>query len=276
MSADRGEPADRLPGLLDDLLAETDVLTAMLAPLDDAGWDRPTPAAGWAIRDQVSHLAWFDDAATLAATDADRFRAEAAAAEQAGSAASFPDQIAARYRQLPVAELRGWLQHARAEYIRVLRGLSGRTRLPWYGPDMSAASSATARLMETWAHGQDVADALGVQRPATGRLRHVAHLGVATLGFSFLLHGRPAPAEPVRVGLSGPSGETWTWGPAGAPDSVTGPALDFCLAVTQRRHVADTGLRTTGPVAAQWMSIAQAFAGAPGPGRSPGQFRTGG
>jgi uncharacterized protein (TIGR03084 family) len=275
MSADHGEPGDRLPGLLDDLLAETDVLTAMLAPLDDAGWDRPTPAARWAIRDQVSHLAWFDDAATLAATDPDRFRAEAAAAAQAGSAASFPDQIAAQYRQLPVAELRGWLQRARAEYVRELRGLSGRTRLPWYGPDMSAASSATARLMETWAHGQDVADALGVQRPATGRLRHVAHLGVATFGFSFLLHGRPVPAEPVRVELSGPSGESWTWGPAAAPDSVTGAALDFCLAVTQRRHLDDTGLRTTGPVAAEWMSIAQAFAGAPGPGRSPGQFRAG-
>jgi uncharacterized protein (TIGR03084 family) len=268
------EPADRLPGLLDDLIAETDVLTAMLAPLDDAGWDRPTPAAGWAIRDQVSHLAWFDDAATLAATDPGRFRAEAAAA-QPGSAASFPDQIAARYRQLPVAELFGWLRRARAEYARVLRGLTGKTRLPWYGPDMSAASSATARLMETWAHGQDVADALGVQRQATGRLRHVAHLGVATLGFSFRVHGRPVPAEPVRVELSGPGGETWTWGPAGAPDSVTGAALGFCLAVTQRRHLDDTGLRVTGPVAAEWMSIAQAFAGVPGPGRSPGQFRAG-
>jgi uncharacterized protein (TIGR03084 family) len=269
------EPADRLPGLLDDLLAETYVLTAMLGALDDEGWDRPTPAAGWAIRDQVSHLAWFDEAATLAAADPDRFRAEAAAAALPGSAASFPDQIAARYRQLPVAELRDWLQRARAEYVRVLRGLNGRTRLPWYGPDMSAASSATARLMETWAHGQDVADALGVQRPATGRLRHVAHLGVATLGFSFLLHGRPVPAEPVRVELSGPSGETWAWGPAGAPDSVTGAALDFCLAVTQRRHRDDTGLRTTGPVAAEWMSIAQAFAGAPGPGRSRGGFGAG-
>jgi uncharacterized protein (TIGR03084 family) len=141
---------------------------------------------------------------------------------------------------------------------------------------MSAASSATARLMETWAHGQDVADTLGVQRLATGRLRHVAHLGVATLGFSFQLNGRPVPAEPVRVELSVPGGETWTWGPAGVPDSVTGPALDFCLAVTQRRHLDDTGLRVTGPVAAEWMSIAQAFAGAAGPGRSPGQFRTGG
>ncbi|HEV2242634.1 MAG TPA: TIGR03084 family metal-binding protein [Streptosporangiaceae bacterium] len=263
-----------LAGLLDDLVAETKVLTGMLAPLDDPVWERPTPAPGWAIRDQVSHLAYFDDAATLAATDPDRFRAETAALtaglDTAGAALS--DQIAVQHRQLSAAELREWLGRARAEYVRVLGGLDARTRLPWYGPDMSAASSVTARLMETWAHGQDVADALGVRRPATARLRHVAHLGVATLGFSFIRNGRGVPAAPVRVELAGPDGETWSWGPSGAPDSVTGPALDFCLAVTQRRHLDDLRLRVTGPVAAEWMSIAQAFAGPPGPGRRPGQF----
>jgi hypothetical protein len=39
--------------------------------------------------------------------------------------------------------------------------------------------------------------------------------------------------------------------------------------VTQRRHVTDTDLVVSGPVAAQWISIAQAFAGAPGTGRPP-------
>jgi uncharacterized protein (TIGR03084 family) len=125
--------------------------------------------------------------------------------------------------------------------------------------------------METWAHGQDVADALGVRRPATARLRHIAHLGVATFGFCFRLNGRPVPSAAVRVELAGPGGETWTWGPAGAANSVSGTALDFCLAVTQRRHPDDLGLRIAGPVAAEWMSIAQVFAGVPGPGRSPGR-----
>ncbi len=260
-----------LAGLLDDLVAETEVLTGMLAPLDDAAWECPTPAPGWAIRDQVSHLAYFDDAATLAAIDPDRFRAETAAltARLDTPGAALSDQIAGQH---PPAELLDWLRRARTGYVRVLGGLDPRTRLPWYGPDMSAASSVTARLMETWAHGQDVADALGVRRPATARLRHVAHLGVATLGFSFIHNGRGVPAAPVRVVLAGPDGETWSWGPSGAPDSVTGPALDFCLAVTQRRHLDDLRLRVTGPVAAEWMSIAQAFAGPPGPGRRPGQF----
>jgi hypothetical protein len=132
---------------------------------------------------------------------------------------------------------------------------------------MSIASSVTARLMETWAHGQDVADALGVTREPTARLRHIAHLGVRTLGFSFRLRGAEAPAIPVRVELVAPDGSTWDWGPADAADRVTGPALDLCLVVTQRRHVGDTALRVEGPVAADWMAIAQAFAGTPGPGR---------
>jgi uncharacterized protein (TIGR03084 family) len=126
--------------------------------------------------------------------------------------------------------------------------------------------------METWAHGQDIADALGVPRKPTTRLLHIADLGVRTLPFSFRLRGRATPVVSVRVELDGPDGSTWAWGPADASDTVSGSALDFCLVVTQRRHVHDTGLRVAGPVAAEWMSIAQAFAGAPGPGRPPGEF----
>ena len=108
----------------------------------------------------------------------------------------------------------------------------------------------TARLMETCAHGQDIADAVGVSRQPTSRLRHVAHLGIAARGFSLAGRGLPADDTPVRVELTAPDGELWTWGPAGAPDRVTGPALDFCLAVTRRRHLADTRLTVTGPASA--------------------------
>jgi uncharacterized protein (TIGR03084 family) len=256
-----------LGGLLADLTAETRVLEDLLEPLDAAAWQRPTPSPGWTIHDQVSHLAYFDETATLAATDPDRFRAEA---DVGALGPGFPDEIAARYRKLPEAELLSWFLGARTGYVAALRGLGPRDRLPWYGPDMSAASSVTARLMETWAHGQDIADALGAVREPTSRLRHVAHLGVRTFGFSFQLNGRPVPLTPVRVELAAPDAGTWTWGPADAPDRVTGPALDFCLVVTQRRNLADTRLRVTGPAATEWMSLAQAFAGAPGPGREPG------
>ena len=144
-------------------------------------------------------------------------------------------------------------------------------RLPWFGLPMSAASSLTARIMETWAHGQDIADALGRAREPTGRLRHIAHIGVRALPYSFAVHGLEVPPEPVRVELTGPAGELWTWGPGHAANRVTGPALDFCLLVTQRRHREDTAVAAEGQVADQWLAIAQAFAGPPGDGRRPGQ-----
>ena len=128
---------------------------------------------------------------------------------------------------------------------------------------------ATARLMETWAHGQDVADTLGLARAPTARLRHVAHIGARTRDFAYLLNGRRVPAEQFRVELSAPDGELWAWGPAAAAQRVTGPALDFCWLVTQRRHRSDLALRAEGAEADEWLGIAQAFAGPPGTGRGP-------
>jgi uncharacterized protein (TIGR03084 family) len=256
-----------MPDLLADLDAETAVVLDLVADLDDEGMATPTPAEGWTIRDQLTHLAHFDEAAVRSAVEPELFRREAA--DLLGRGEGSPDQVAAEHAHLPATAVRDWLTRARAEYVATFSELDPSTRLPWYGPDMSAASSATARLMETWAHGQDVADALGVTRTPTDRLRHVAHLGVRTAGFAFVLRGRPVPDAPVRVELVAPSGERWTWGPEDAADRVTGSALDFCLLVTQRRHLSDTDLVVEGPVAAAWMSIAQAFAGAPSSGRAP-------
>lgn len=259
-------PVD-MRALLADLDAESAALDEMLAPLDQTQYLLPTPAEGWCIADQVSHLAYFDEAALLAATDPSRFRAEAAAVIAIG--AGFTDQVAARYRDTPGADLRAWLATARQNLLAAFTAIEPSRRLPWYGPDMSAASSVTARLMETWAHGQDIADTLGVIRPATARLRHIAHLGASTIGYSFAVRGLPIPDRPIRIEVIGPDGDEWAWGPPGIPDVVRGPALDFCLVITQRRHLADTALTAAGPLARQWISIAQAFAGPPGPGRPP-------
>jgi uncharacterized protein (TIGR03084 family) len=147
-----------------------------------------------------------------------------------------------------------------------------KARVPWFGPSMSALSCATARLMETWAHGQDIVDALRVHRATTERLRHIAHLGVMTRPFSYRTRGQEPPAGEIRVELRSPTGALWTWGDPGASNRICGLALDFCLVVTQRRHPADTALQITGPLAAEWMGLAQAFAGPPGAGRQPGQF----
>jgi uncharacterized protein (TIGR03084 family) len=137
---------------------------------------------------------------------------------------------------------------------------------------MSHATSVTARIMETWAHGQDIADTLGVVRRPTDRLRHVAFLGSRAMANSYVAQGRRVPDTTIRIELVGPSGESWAFGPEGATDAVHGSALDFCLVVTQRRHPADTALVADGPVAREWLEIAQAFAGPPGAGRTEGQF----
>ena len=117
-----------------------------------------------------------------------------------------------------------------------------------------------------------MADALRVRRPDTDRLRHTAHLGVLTRTYSFVNQRRLVPIEDVRVELIGPSGDKWTWGDPSSASRVIGSARGFCLVVTRRRHLADTDIVTEGEAAREWMGIAQAFAGSPGPGRRPGQF----
>jgi uncharacterized protein (TIGR03084 family) len=166
----------------------------------------------------------------------------------------------------PAVLLDRW-RTARHALQQALREVPAGQRLPWFGPPMSPTSMATARFMETWAHSLDVADALGATLEVTDRFRHVAHLGVRTRDFSFGVHGLGPPVEQFRVELVAPSGEIWTWGPEEAAQRVTGPAYDFCLRVTQRRHRDDLGLVATGEDADRWLDLAQAFAGPAGEGR---------
>ncbi|QEN15376.1 TIGR03084 family metal-binding protein [Mycolicibacterium sp. ELW1] len=249
------------PALLDDLREESDQLTTHLRDLTERHWDLPTPAAGWTIRDQVSHLAFFDDTARMAMSDPDRFRAEANRLMAGGM--DFPDRIAAEHRDRPASELLPWFVDARERLLAAFASDDPRRRLPWFGPDMSVASSATARLMETWAHGQDVYDTLGLTHPPSPGLRSIAHLGVATFAFAHRLNELEIPEQPVRVALYSADGDVWAWGPEGAADQVTGSAEDFVLTVTQRRHWTETALDARGAVARRWLDIAQVFAGAP-------------
>ncbi len=255
-----------LDELIADLAAEHADLDQLVDGLDEAGLDRPTPADGWSVRDQVSHLAWFDEQATLAVRDPDAF---VAGLPDALADDAFTDRAVVAGRAMAGPALRAWWRGARAELLDALAELGPGTRVPWYGPPMSPASFTTARLMETWAHGQDVADGLEAERAPTDRLRHVAFLGVRALPNSYRVRGLPVPDAAVRVELTAPSGTTWAWGEESASEVVRGPAVDFCLVVTQRRHVDDTELVAEGPVAADWLRLAQAFAGPPGPGRVP-------
>jgi uncharacterized protein (TIGR03084 family) len=264
----------KLEEVLADLRAEGDQLDGLVAGLDDSdtgGWRTPTPAAGWDVAHQIAHLAWTDETAVKAATDKEAWDATvlAALADPDG----FVDVEAARGAAAPRDELLHRWRTARAELEKTLRDYPGGERIPWYGPPMSPTSMATARFMETWAHGRDVADALGVELPRTDRARHVVHLGIRTRAFAFAGRGLEPPSEPVHVSLVLPGGGVHEDGPADAAQSVRGSAYDFALLVTQRVHRADTDLVAVGPDADRWLDIAQAFAGPSGEGRPPRDAR---
>lgn len=266
-----------MPGLLADLADEHGELDAVVSAIAEPAWDSPTPAATWTVRDQVGHLAFFDEVATQAVVDPERFASRARSAiEEADRGGDPMAEHLARGRAMAGADVLEWWRRARQSLLEAARELDPGRRVPWFGPPMSPLSFVSARLMETWAHGQDVADALGVTRVASTRLAHVAQLGVRARAFSYAVRGLDAPERPVTVELVAPGGGLWSWGErpvdegaTGEEQVVRGPALDFCLVVTQRRNLADTALEVEGDDARRWMSIAQAFAGPPGPGRPP-------
>lgn len=246
-----------------DLAAEHAALDAIVESLDAAQWSTPTPSAGWDVADQIGHLAYFDRTAVVAIEDPDRF----ADLRDALFTAALSDPAAADEltlgpsRAMAPAELMDHWREGRAALADAAVGLGDGDRVVWYGPSMSARSFLTARLMETWAHGQDVVDAVGAHRPATDRLFHVAQIGVITRAWSYQNRGEEPPTGEVRVELVSPEGTIRSWGPDDADQSVTGPLADFCLVVTQRRHVDATALTVTGDDARGWMVRAQAFAG---------------
>ncbi|MBM3658219.1 MAG: maleylpyruvate isomerase family mycothiol-dependent enzyme [Actinobacteria bacterium] len=251
MSEGRADPAAKgYGGVVDDLEAEGAALEAVIGPLDAAAAATPTAAEGWDVRDTVAHLAGGAWLAAVAVTEP----------------AVFADRLAGVDRPDAPRDWDGVRDRWRAERGRLVAGLRAagpHDRHPWIAGPMSGRSFGAAQLMETWAHGVDIADAVGVPYPATFRLRHVARLGVRTRPFTFAQHGLPAPEDDVRVLLDAPGGRVlWSWGRS-ETEVVRGDARDFCLVVTQRRHVDDTALSVTGDVSQQWMQIAQAFAGPP-------------
>jgi uncharacterized protein (TIGR03084 family) len=264
-----------------DLAAEQASLDAVVANLPATSWSTPTPAAGWDIRDSISHLCFFDEAASLALTDPPAFEAVRRQVTESSPESTPPDLVPGRgpTRHLPDPDnldpttapgdpgplLDRWRasRQAARDAIASTYATDPRARVPWFGPAMSLASFATARLMETWAHGADVRDALGVALDPTARLRHVIHIGVNARPFAFAVHEVDDPGDPIRVEATAPDGTIWAWGPEDATDRVTGPALDLALVLTQRRHRKRTAVAVTGPTAGAWLEIAQAFAGPP-------------
>ena len=253
----------------DDFLTETQVLHDAIAGLTDIDLTAPTQFKGWTIEDVLIHLHFWNRAADLSATDAPAFQALVTDAMQVlqkgGSLRQVePKHIAERGTALRDA----WIAQA-SDMAPRWAAMDPKTRLPWVGPSMSARSSITARQMETWAHGFEIFDLLGLDRTESDRVQNIVVLGVNTFGWSHQVHGLPVPETMPRLTLTAPSGAVWEYGDANAGD-ITGPAVDFAAVVTQTRALADTGLTVTGPIAETWMSNAQCFAGPPETPPAPG------
>lgn len=257
-----------IESLIADLRAEQEAVDAVLAQVDDAAWQTDTPAEGWKVQDQVAHLTYFDGAVTQAITDPEGFTATLPGRNADDD---YVNTVAKPLVALPAAELWQKWKAGREPMYQAFREADPTQRYPWYGPPMSIASACTARIMETWAHGQDICDGLGVQREPSDRLKHVLFIGYKARPFAYANRGLTLPDGDVRLELTGPDGDIWTFGNS-ETDIIRGSALDMALLVTQRRHRADTSLTAEGPLADDFLDVAQAFAGPPGGGRVAGQF----
>jgi uncharacterized protein (TIGR03084 family) len=253
-----------------DLIEEGDDIDRLVADLNPAQWILPTPATGWTIGHQVAHLAFVSHLAGLAAADAETFNVHAADARRDFQGAV--DAALAEYLAEPqpavIARWRSELKSAAEGLAAVPAG----QMVPWLVTPLPASVLAAAGMMEVFAHGQDIADTLGVRREYTDRIGHLAFFGARTRDFGYQANGITPPAEEFRFELTAPSGIEWAFGPADAKDKIVGPAADFCLLVTRRRHRDDLALVATGDEAERWLDIAQAYRGPAGAGRTAGQF----
>jgi uncharacterized protein (TIGR03084 family) len=246
-----------------DFFDESTALAELLAPLSDAALDTPTQFKGWTINNILRHLHVWNIAADLSLFDEAAF-AEFMAQMVAGiRGGKLPDFEAAYLDNLSGRALReAWaakFQNVAAHFGEA----DSHLRVKWVGPDMSALSSITARLMETWAHAQAIYDVLGVERADTDRIGNIVRLGVNTWGWTWKNRRQEPPGAGVmpQLRLTAPSGAIWEYGEPSDSGLITGSASEFCQVVTQCRNIADTSLRVSGDVAVQWMAVAQCFAG---------------
>ncbi len=255
-----------------DLLAEAEALHGFLGGLRETDWSRPTAFKNWTPWDVVAHLHFYDRVALLALQGREAFAGRRDALVKEMIAGTSNAEMARReFAELaPAVLLDRWIDDCR-EMAKQLGESDASRRLPWFGPDMGLRMFTTARLMETWAHGQGVYDLLGASRVPTDRLHHIATIGVKTFGWAFVNRRMEVPGLPPRIRLVAPSGAIWDWNEANEQDCISGEALDFCQVVTQTRNVADTALDVKGPVATSWMSIVQCFAGPPVDPPKPGE-----
>jgi uncharacterized protein (TIGR03084 family) len=254
-----------------DLRAEGEELNQLLESLEAGDWDRNTPFKNWTVNDVMTHLHQGDWMQVLTMTDESRFvelsAARRAARERNDGTTGLEESGFAPVQGPALREQ--WYAYFQ-QMCDLMAASDPKRRVKWAGPDMSIRMAATARQMETWAHGQDIYDLLHRPRTSTDRIKNIAVLGVKTFGWTFANRGEPLPGDMPYVRLTAPSGEIWDWGQPDDGNKVEGSALEFCQVVTQGRNIADVNLTVVGEPAQTWMAVAQCFAGAANDPPAPG------
>ena len=261
-----------------DFRDESEALHALLEPLPEGDFTRPTLFKDWTTDDILRHLHFGNMLALYSLQDEAAFDAARERMIELRDRQRLDTPEATR-RVLDGLGGRALLEAWRDFYIPMSETFAAadpKRRVRWVGPDMSVRSSITARLMETWSHGQAIYDLLGVDRQDTDRIRNVAVLGVNTFGWTFVNRKEPVPERRPHVRLVAPSGAVWEWNEPSETERIEGPAVAFCQVVTQTRNIADTSLTVRGPVATRWMAVAQCFAGPPRTPPAPGARRKAG
>jgi uncharacterized protein (TIGR03084 family) len=267
---ERTRHVTELQNVFSDLAAESNEIDRMVADLPDSGWALQTPAPGWTVADQVAHLAFIFRLAGTAAADPAAFNALVERAK--GDFDGAVNAALEEYRgKPPQAVLSRW-QAERSAGVEALAAVPGDQTVPWLVNPLPPAILACAGIMETFAHGQDIADTLGVRIERTDRLVHLVGFATLTRNFGYEARGLTPPETEFRYEITAPSGELWEIGPEDSPQRITGPAVDFCLLVTRRRHPDDLAVTASGAEAEHWLDIAQAYRGPAGAGRTPKQF----
>ncbi len=254
-----------------DFRDESEALYKLLEPLEDADYERVTLFKDWTINDVLQHLHFFNYAADLTRIDEEEFKRVYAAMSEIRTKTD--SLVIATNEMLKGLKGKALREAWREYYIEMAEKFAQedpKRRLIWVGPTMSARSSISARLMETWSHAQEVYDVLGVERENTDRIRSIVVIGMNTFNWTFINRKEPIPGPVPHVRLTAPSGAIWEWNPENTNDRIEGDAAEFCQVVAQTRNVADTSLRVSGDVATRWMAVAQCFAGVPRTPPAPG------
>jgi uncharacterized protein (TIGR03084 family) len=250
--------------LVTDLKAEQEALDTFISTLKDEQWDLQTPAEGWTIRDSITHIAFIDEVAVLL------LKGDNTPLEEAAKVGfDYNDVACKRGRTMKPSQILEWWRNMRETMDDYLMKIDPKARIPWFALPMGARAFATARLMETWAHGLDCYDAVGVEPVDTDRLRHVATIAYMAMPYAYSVNSLEAPQIPIRLELTLPSGQAWSKGPEDATNIIRGTASEFCRVAVRRRHWKDTKLEVIGDEAKRFIEIVQTYAGPSGSGRKP-------